>query len=45
MERLFGDYLIKCKVLPAPEPEAPAEENKDEAADPDQADGRDAAAD
>ena len=35
MERLFGEYLIKCKVLPKPEAEAAAEENKDEAADPD----------
>ena len=32
MERLFGEYLIKCKILPAPEaPEAAAaEESKEE---------------
>ena len=34
MERLFGEYLIKCRVLPKPDP-AVAEESKDEAADPD----------
>ena len=34
MERLFGEYLIKCKVNVKPEAEA-AEEVKGEAADPD----------
>ena len=34
MERLFGEYLIKCKVLEKPEPE-PVEESKGEEADPD----------
>ena len=33
MEKLFGEYLIKCKVL-AP-PEAAEEEKKEEVADPD----------
>ena len=38
MERLFGEYLIKCKVQPKPEVDAAAaEERKDEAADPDMA--------
>ena len=32
MEKLFGDYLVRCKVLPAP-----AEEQKQEVADPDDA--------
>ena len=38
MEKLFGEYLVKCKVL---EPEEPAavEENKDEAVDPDMPEG------
>ena len=31
MEKVFGDYLIKCKVNAPPE----AEENKEEQADPD----------
>lgn len=35
MERLFGDYLIKCKINEKPEADAPAEEKKDEQADPD----------
>ena len=32
MERLFGEYLIKCKILPAPEAAeaAAAEESKEE---------------
>ena len=38
MERVYGDYLIKCKVLPTPEPEA-NEEEKGEAADPDMPEG------
>ena len=32
MEKLFGEYLIKCKVLTPPEVD---EENKVEVADPD----------
>ena len=34
MERLFGDYLVKCKLLEEPAAE-PVEESKDEQADPD----------
>ena len=45
MDKLFGEYLVKCKVLPPPEPAAPAEESKEEAADPEVADGASAAAD
>ena len=44
MEKLFGEYLVKCKVLQPPEPAAAPEENKDEAADPDMPDGSAAAA-
>ncbi len=35
MERLFGDYLIKCQINEKPEEPAPVEEKKDEQADPD----------
>ena len=46
MDKLFGEYLVKCKVLPPPEPAAPAEESKEEAAaDADVAEGASAAAD
>ena len=38
MERLFGEYLIKCKVLEKPAAE-PVEEAKGDAADPDMPEG------
>ena len=39
MEKLFGEYLVKCKVLQPPESNEPAEESKEEAADPDMPEG------
>ena len=44
MEKLFGDYLVKCKVLQPPEPAAAAEESKEEAVDPDMPESNAAAA-
>mgnify|MGYP001626541691 CR=1 FL=1 len=35
MERLFGDYLIKCQINEKPEESAPTEEKKDEQVNPD----------
>ena len=35
MEKVFGEYLVKCKVLE--KPAAAEEEKKEEAADPDAA--------
>ena len=32
MEKLFGDYSVRCKVLQPPEAPAAAEESKEEAA-------------
>ena len=43
MDKLFGEYLIRCKVNPKPEPEAaaPDEEEKkaEDAVDPDMPEG------
>jgi len=44
MDKLFGEYLVRCKVLQPPEPAAPAEESKEEApAEGEVADGASAA--
>ena len=43
MERLFGEYLIKCVVNPSPEEEIePATTPKEEVADPDDVPAQDA---
>ena len=43
MDKLFGEYLIRCKVNPKPEAEAPAPEEEEkkaeDAVDPDMPEG------
>ena len=39
MDKLFGEYLIRCKVNPKPEAEAEEEKKADGAGDPDMPEG------